>query len=269
MLGLLKISVCHSKYAAYCFSLHTMKKTMLLMVLLFSFGCNSGDGSDCFKKQGELTEKQIHAAGSDKIQISQGIELVVKQSDTYSVKVECGKNFIDDIVFSVFEGELIIRNESSCGLLRNYHSAKVVVSTPELKKIYSASQYAVRSQGVLNFPELTLESGGNEGGHPAALFEIQVDNEQLKISDNASSVFKIKGQTKNLDIRFWSGAARFEGGELISEEVHFYHRSSNDIIVSPLELVKGTLAGTGNLVLIQVPANIDVEQLYTGHIVYP
>lgn len=84
---------------------------------------------------------------------------------------------------------------------------------PNSKKIYSASQYAVRSQGVLNFPELTLESGGNEGGHPAALFEIQVDNEQLKISDNASSVFKIKGQTKNLDIRFWSGAARFEGGE--------------------------------------------------------
>lgn len=69
------------------------------MVLLFSFGCNSGDGSDCFKKQGELTEKQIHTAGFDKIQISQGIELVVKQSDTYSVKVECGKILLMTLFF--------------------------------------------------------------------------------------------------------------------------------------------------------------------------
>lgn len=242
----------------------------MLMITLIILGCGADSQMDCFKKQGELQTKQISKGEFSKINISTGIELFVAQSDEYSVKIEAGKNFMEDIDFETDgEGELKISNKSNCDLLRNYHSAKVYVTAPDLKKIHSGSQYPVRSQGVLKFPELSLESGVTEDDQPPGLFEVEVDNQKLMIGDNVSSIFKVKGKTQNLDIRFWSGAARFEGENLTADEVHFFHRSSNDIIVRPISLVKGTLAGTGNLVLKNVPETVEVEQLYTGHIVYP
>ncbi|MGB3454519.1 MAG: head GIN domain-containing protein [Moheibacter sp.] len=247
-----------------------MKRLLMLMITLIILGCSADSQMDCFKKQGELKTKQISTGEFGKISISVGIELYIAQSDEYSVKIEAGKNFIDDVDFETDgEGELKISNKSNCELLRNYHSAKVYVTAPDLKKIHSGSQYPVRSQGVLKFPELSLESGVTEDDQPPGLFEVEVDNQKLMIGDNVSSIYKVKGKTQILDIRFWSGAARFEGENLTADEVHFFHRSSNDIIVRPISLVKGTLAGTGNLVLKNVPETVEVEQLYTGHIVYP
>jgi len=242
----------------------------MLMITLTVLGCGADGQPDCFKSQGELRTKQISTAEFVKINFSIGIELFVAQSDEYSIKIEAGENFIDDVDFEIdAEGELKISSKSNCELLRNYHSAKVYVTAPDLKKIHSASQYPVRSQGVLKFPELSLEAGITEEGQPPGFFEIEVDNQKLMIGDNVSSIYKVKGKTQNLDIRFWAGAARFEGENLTADEVHFFHRSSNDIIVRPIILINGTLAGTGNLVLKHTPEVVEVEQLYTGHIVYP
>src|SRR5690606_14853908 len=123
-----------------------------------------------------------------KINISEGIELVVKESAEQTVKVTMGENLINDIKFEVIDGELKITNENGCEMLRNYHSAKVYVTTPVLEKIYSSSQFSIQSDGILTFPELTLESGIIEDT-PAAVFEMQIENELLKVNDNISSVF--------------------------------------------------------------------------------
>lgn len=246
-----------------------MKNLFLISFILFAISCNSDSDIDCFKKQGDLTEKQISTDDFHKIHISLGIELIVSQSENYAIKVEYGKNLIDNIRFEVIDGELKIRNESNCEMLRNYHPAKVFVQTPVLDKIHSGSQYPVKSAGILKFPELMLEAGIIEENQPISYFDVEVDNQKLKINDNVSSIYKVKGKTQYLEIKFWAGANRFEGGELIADEVHFFHRSSNDIIVHPISLVEGKLAGTGNLVLKNIPDTIAIEQLYTGHVVYP
>lgn len=246
-----------------------MKKNFLLIIPLLLICCNSESGSDCFKKQGDLQTEQIATEYFTKIDISTGIELVVEQSDSLSVTLEAGKNLIGDIDFEVADGELRVVNRNGCGILRNYHPARVYVKLPELVKIHSGSQYPVRSQGILGFDELLLESGVTVDGQPSALFELKIDNRKLKISDNASSVFRISGSTADLDVSFWSGSGRLEAAELITDEVHFYHRSSNDMIVFPISHASGTLAGTGNLVLKHMPGTLEVEQLYTGHVVYP
>lgn len=246
-----------------------MKKSFFLFLMLFVISCNSDNGLDCFKKQGRQVEKQISTAVFQKIKISLGIELLVSQADQYAIRVEYGENFIDNIEFEVVDGELRINNNSNCEMLRNYHPAKVYVQTPELEKIHSGSQYPVKSSNVLKFPELMLEAGIIEEGQPVSFFELEVDNQKIKVNDNVSSIYKIKGKTQILDISFWAGAPRLEAGGLLADEVHVYHRSSNDIIVYPLSLIDGTLAGTGNLVLKNMPETIAIEQLYTGHIVYP
>ena len=244
-----------------------MKKILGLIVMLIFLSC-SEDGPDCFKSQGDLETQEISVVEFTQINISEGIELIVKESAEQTVELTMGKNLINDIKFEVADGELKITNENGCDMLRNYHSAKVFVTTPVLEKIYSSSQYSIKSDGVLTYPELTLESGIIEDT-PASIFELQIENELLKVNDNISSVFKISGSSAKLEINFWGSNGRFEGENFIVEDVFVNHRSTNDIIVFPVHSVKGAIRSTGNLVLKNVPPVIEVEQLYTGHIVYP
>jgi len=245
-----------------------LKQLGCIILSFLILSCNSEDGPDCFKKQGDEVSEQIEIEEFSEINISEGIELIVKESEEQSVKLTMGENLINDIKFEVIDGELKITNENGCEMLRNYHPAKIYITTPILEKIYSSSQYTIKSDGVLTFPELTLESGIIEDT-PASVFEMQIENQNLKVNDNISSVFKISGHSDKLDVSFWGSNGRFEGGNFIVKEVNVNHRSTNDIIVYPTESVSGVIRSTGNLVLKNLPPVVDVEQLYTGHIVYP
>lgn len=248
-----------------------MEKRFLYSVglLFLMIGCNFEEGPDCLKKEGTPITQEIFTGPFTKIHIDQGIELTIEESEEQSVKITAGRNLINDVKIEVINGELFAKDQNGCGILRNTFTAKLHVSVPDLEKIYSASQFSVRSAGILNFPHLELESGIIMEDSPASIFELEVDNESLTINDNVSSVFKIKGNTDVLTVNFWGSNGRFEGANLHSEEISVFHRSTNDMIVFPLQKVSGTLYSTGNLVLKNLPPVVEVEQIYTGHIVYP
>jgi hypothetical protein len=244
-----------------------MKKLSIIWVFLILLSC-SEEGKDCFKSEGDLVSQEISVETFSKITISKGIDLVVKEGPEQIVFVEAGKNLIQDIEFQVLDGDLSILNKNGCEMLRNYHSAKVYVTTPILEKIYSSSQYSIKSDGILTFPELTLESG-IISDTPASLFELEIINQKLIIQDNISSVFKIKGSTDYLEVNFWGSNGRLEGKDLLAKEISVFQRSTNDMIVFPIEKITGKILSTGNLVLKNLPPIVEVEELYTGHIVYP
>jgi len=250
-----------------------MKKLATIFIKLFFcfigiISCNSENGLSCFKKQGQLQTKEILVENFSKINISHGIELIVKQSNQQSIQLTAGKNLINNIKFEVADNELKITNENGCEVLRNYHSAKVYVTTPVLEKIYSISQYSVKSDGIFTFSKLHLETGITKEG-PASIFEIQIDNDYLWINENVSSVFKISGKTKKLEVFFWGGNGRLEGENFFADDIYVNNRSSNDMIVYPVNSISGVIRGTGNVILKNVPPIIEIEQIYTGHIVYP
>lgn len=245
-----------------------MKKIIALWIVFLLLGCNSESGLDCFKKQGKTQTQEIFTEEFTKINISEGIELIVKQTDEQKISLTFGENFINEISFDVIDGELMVQNNSGCNVLRNYHPAQVYISSPNLEKIYSASQYSIQSDGLLTYPDLTLESGIIQDT-PSTIFDIWIENEKLSIHDNISSVFRIKGKTQELNIKFWGSNGRFEGEDLLADEIQVYHRSTNDMIVFPLNKISGKLLSTGNLVLKNVPEVVDIEQFFTGQVVYP
>lgn len=245
-----------------------MKFYLYIILSVFILNCNSEEGSDCFKKQGEQMTELISVESFSKINISKGIELIVKEADEQKITVTAGKNLIHDVDFEVVDGELFVTDKNGCDMFRNVSIAKVHVSTPFLEKIYSASQFSIHSDGVLRFPDLMLESGIVSEDSPSSVFELEIENEKLTINENVSSVFKIKGNTDLLTVNFWGSNGRLEAENLIAKEINIFHRSTNDMIVYPTEKISGTLYSTGNLVLKNLPPIVEVEQLYTGRLIY-
>lgn len=228
--------------------------------------CDTDKGSDCFKKQGKQTIEEIFPDSFTQISIPEGVKLVVKESVEQRVILEGGRNLLANFNYSVQADELQISNNNTCGMLRDYNAITVKLYTPDLKRIYSASQYSIKSDGLLTFPQLKLESGLAEET-AAAIFELDIDNQKIDIEDNVSSVFKMSGKTKELNIWFWGGNGRFEGKNLKADNIYVSHRSTNDMIVYPKDSIRGMLRSTGNLILKNLPPKVDVEEIYTGKVI--
>lgn len=242
-------------------------RIILLCVLFQLSACDSEVMPDCFKNAGAIIVYDVEVPEFTSIEVGEGLEIIIKEEFDRKVTVETAENFRSNITAVVVDGKLVLKNNSSCNWVRGYNVTKVYVSTPVLEKIYSASQFAVKSQGVLNFPNLELQSGLFRETASGS-FELTVNCQNLTVQDNQSLYCNINGQVVNLSVNFYAGNARFEGAGLIAQSVSIYHRSSNDIIVNPQQQVSGTIASTGNLVLVNQPPVIEVGQLYTGGVNY-
>lgn len=231
------------------------------------WSCSNDIAPECFKNKGTDVSYEVPVADFININVSAGIELVIIEGSPARVVIKTGENLRDNISAEVVGNELYLKNATSCNWVRDYNTTTVYVTTPALTKVYSASQFAVKSHGVLYFPQLTLQSG-LYGETASGVFELQVDCESLNVEDNQSAYYHISGVANNLNVAFYAGDARFDGSALEVQKAYVFHRSSNNIILKPQLEVRGTLYSTGNLVLKSQPLLVDVNRLYTGNIIY-
>ncbi|WP_306354004.1 head GIN domain-containing protein [Flavobacterium sp. '19STA2R22 D10 B1'] len=243
-----------------------MKKILLIISCILVVSCNSESGSDCFKSAGNTITEDITTANFDKINVYEGIELIIKQAEVTTVKLTTGSNLSNDIEIKVEEGVLKLKNNATCNWVRDYNLTKVYVTVPNLTTIYSASQFTVKSDGILNFPMLTLQSGVYKD-ETSGIIDLEVNCENLYVESNFVNFFKIKGNTNYLSVNLYAGDARFDGSNLIAQNVEFFQRSSNDIIVNPQQRIKGNIYSTGNVILKNNPPIIDIVEHYKGYLV--
>ena len=67
---------------------------------------------------------------------------------------------------------------------------------------------------------------------------------------------------------YFAGAGRFEGANLIAQHIIVFHRGSNDMIVNPQQSLSGELRGSGDLISVNTPLSVDVEQYYIGELIF-
>ena len=97
---------------------------------------------------------------------------------------------------------------------------------------------------------------------------MNVNNSQLVIENNNVSRYYISGNTDEALLNFYAGDGRIEAPNLIAQSIKVYDRGSNDMIVRPIQSITGTMVSTGNIILMDYPPIVDVQQLYIGHIIY-
>jgi hypothetical protein len=240
---------------------------IVLLMLLVLTSCNNDLTPECFKKAGAVVSYEVAVTDFKSIDVSQGIELVVTEGPKQEVSIQTHENFKQHISAEVTAGKIYLKNTTECNWVRDYKSTIVYITTPHLEQIYSASQFAVRSNGLLTFPSLSLQ-GGIFIETAAGTFDLEVNCSSLTIDDNQASYYNIKGHAENVSIHFYAGNARFNGNDLIVQKLQVFHRSTNDIIANVQQEVTGTLYSTGNLVLKNHSPIVTVNRVYTGQVVY-
>ena len=112
------------------------------------------------------------------------------------------------------------------------------------------------------------EDFGAEDSFTSGNFDLEIDNTSFSLVFNNLSNCFVSGKTENLRITFAAGTSRFEGRDLIAQFVSVSNRSSNDMVVNPQQSLTGKISGPGDVISVNTPDIITVEELYTGRLIF-
>jgi hypothetical protein len=240
-------------------------------VLIFLSSCDSENSFDCAQKAGDRIQKEFEVAEFNTIVVEENLQLIVKEGPQQKVVVQTGKNLINDIKISVTDGVLTLVNDNGCNLVRDYNITQIVVTSPNIETIRNASGYAVQSDGVLRYSSLTLLSEDLEEEdkyHKDGDFRLELAVDSLKITANGLSNFFLSGTANAANIELLEGDMRVEAQNLAVQELYVFHRGTQKVIVNPIQSLRGKVLSTGDLISVNRPPIVEVEETYTGKLIF-
>jgi len=249
-----------------------MKKIGYIISLIFVLGCNSENSIDCIQAAGDTVEQGFEVTRFNKIIVGKGVSLIISQGETRSVVFQTGENLINEVSAYVANDTLWLKEFNTCNLVREYGIVKVFVTTPDVTEIHNRSGLNIYSEGLITFPDLSLISDDPEG-----LGEIQVNGDfifdnldvrSLRVNANGLSKFFLKGKAFNASFSAIDSDVRIDASELEIQFLLLYHRSTNKMIVNPQQSIKGEIVGLGDVISLNRPPLVNVEEFYTGRLIF-
>ena len=246
-----------------------MKKIYFLLITVLCISCNKEDANDCFQTSGSIMSETITVADFSKIEVGEDITLVIKEGVNQEVTIETGANLLNDVEAKVVGETLFLSDNNDCNYFRNYGITTIYVTAPNITEILSKTQFEVRSEGILTFPNLELisENFTNESA-ASGNFRLQLQNQELKIVFNNLSNLFISGSTDEFIISFPGGNSRVEAADFNAEKVIISSRGSNDIIINPQQELSGEIFGSGDVIAVNRPPVIDFTAHYTASLIF-
>jgi len=248
-----------------------MKKIIYIAIAFLFLACDSGNGSDCFKKEGAIVLREIAVAPFTEIVVFERVQLFIEEGPVQKVIVASGENLIDDVEVKVANNQLSLIDNNSCNFIRDYNTTKVYVTSPNITKIRNSSSLEITSIGVLTYPKIELfsenyESEGlyrTDGG-----FKLSLDVEEVDVTSNGISTFRLSGAANKADFGLYAGNTRILAENLMVNELHLFHRSTDRMLVNPIESIEGEIFGVGDVFSKNRPPIIEVEEFFTGKLIF-
>ncbi|GMN10578.1 hypothetical protein MTsPCn9_24470 [Croceitalea sp. MTPC9] len=264
-------SSCHTELVEV-FSKNNVNRFFRLVVFCFWLvSCNSENAPDCFQNAGDLIRVETVVPSFSSITVFENLNVVLKQGEEQKVELETGEFLLNDVSAEVEGNRLVLRNENICNYVRAYGLTTVYVTSPNIEEIRSSTGLLISSDGVLNYPSLSLisESFNNpETETTDGSFELKLASETVSIVVNGIAYFKLSGTATNFNITIAAGDSRVEAENLIAQNVGINHRGSNDIFVNPQERISGVIRGYGDVISSNRPPEVAVEELFNGRLIF-
>jgi hypothetical protein len=219
----------------------------VLAALLFNSCQFAVDLGDNVKGSGNIaTEKREVTEDFTNIEVSQGIDLVITQSDTKSIQVEADDNIIEHIKTTISSGVLTIKMDKS---VRTKSSRKVKVSLPTIEALSSSSGATITNNGLIKSASLDIDaSSGSE-------IDLFVEAENLIGESSSGSEVNLTGKALKIEVNSSSGS-EINASELLTNEVIAGASSGSSIDIHPI-ISLNAKASSGSIIKYHnLPKNI-------------
>lgn len=241
----------------------------LMTVILIS--CDSENANDCLQVDGDDITRTIELPFFDRVRTENDMRLEITQGETQSIIIETKENLFNDLVFKVEDSTFIMQNKNGCNVFRNFGQTLVRITVPNLTFIKNSATYEIRSNGTLSFPVVRLESIttlGIDDTNKSGDFFLDLQSERISVVANGMSDFHITGTTEDLNIIFSDEFPKFYGENFIAQDIIITHTGAAPMIVNPQESITGSIRATGDVIAKNMPPIVDVEELFTGRLLF-
>ncbi len=213
-----------------------------------------GDGID---GNGNITTKERSITEDFKgIDVSNGIDVTVEQSDKIYVSVETDDNLQHVIVTKVVNGILRIESSES---FNSTETPKVTVKMPIINSLESGSGSRITSVNTLVSENLDVNSSsGSE-------ININVEADAITLDSSSGSNIKAHGKALRAETSSSSGSV-IEAGELMANEVISHSSSGSSTDVHPIVSLNAKASSGGSVGYHKVPKTITKEESSGGSV---
>ncbi len=224
----------------------------ILGILMTSCNFNFNIGT---KGNGNVQTIERTINGSyDQIEVSNGLDVFLTQSDTDRISVQADENLHDIIITEVQGNTLKIYTDEN---ISTSQAKKVMVSFKNISKISGASGSDIYSTNKINVESLKLETSSGSD------MTLNVTTKALDCESSSGSDLKLSGSTVSFKAQASSGS-NIHAGDLTSERSHVSASSGADITVNTLKELVAKASSGGEVSYIGTPEKIEKTKGVSG-----
>lgn len=208
------------------FIIFLMKLFVAILISIFFSSCRFNGNFDGIDGSGTvITQDRNITEDFKKIEVNQGIELVVEQSATKSVQVKADDNIISHITTRVENGKLIIETDNG---YNTSNTPKVIVKLPVISELVASSGSRITSNNTLITEHIVVNSTSGSNVH------VKVEADFISIESTSGSYAEISGKALKLETSSNSGSeinAKALNTNIVHSEASSGSSTSVDAIV--------------------------------------
>lgn len=227
------------------------------MALLFASCGNSSNFITGIKGSGNITT-ETRTANDDfkKIEVSQGIKVIVEQSDSKSITVEADDNLQKYIITKIENGVLKIESDE------NYNATEtpiVKVKMPVTNGLSTSSGSEITSLGTLITENMEVKSSSG------SQIKITVEADAIKLESTSGSSIEVDGKALKATTSSASGST-IDAKNLMTNEVISKTSSGSNTSVYPIVKLNAKASSGSSISYHKIPKTISKEENSGGSV---
>lgn len=228
-----------------------------LMALLFSSCGHSINLGNGIKGSGNITtETRTVNQDFKKIEASNGIKVIVEQSDNKSITVEADDNLQQHIITKIENGVLKIESDE------NYNATEtplVKVKMPVTNGLSTSSGSEITSSGTLISENMDVKSSSG------SQININVEADAIKIESTSGSSIEVGGKALKVETSSSSGST-IDAKNLMANEVFSQTTSGSSTDVYPIVKLEAKASSGSNISYHKIPKTVSKEESSGGSV---
>lgn len=212
------------------------------------------------KGSGKVVTENRHVDEFNSIDAEKGLEVIIEQAPTHSVKVVADDNVIGNISTKVKDGVLYISSEYNSFI--DVSSKKVFVQAPEFREIETSAGVSMRSANVLNSTKLSVDAS------TGSAVNIEIEAEEVISETSSGSSVTLSGKALSLDISASSGSQN-DARRLAANDVRAQASSGSSVHVQPILSLEADASSGGSIKYYKEPRQLSKDVSSGGSISAP
>ena len=226
-------------------------KKIVILIILVVFAASCKKEALFFK--GNVVSKNIllHRSHIEKIEIQGIYDVVLKNSDSSYLTIECGEYELSHIFIDT-SNVINISDDLKYRWSRDYSKAKITVYSQSISIIHVYLASSITSSDTITTSYFEYIDFGKYSNVDV---KINCQTANFQVSSNNFSEIKVAGEINQMSVHTW-GSSFFDGSLITSQKVYIQHKSISNCIIGNTKTLEGTIEHSGNIIL-----TADVEDL--------